>query len=375
MPSFTSSSNVYYRDIPDRAWHKFIAIAVVLMVVGIGFWEMLARSMYHVPGTYQGLGFMWADERRKLDGDSDVRVVLTGSSRMLWAADLDILEEKLGTRPIQLSLPGTGPALIVEDIIENTDFNGLILVGATPRLFNSLGKGFSGGLAFERYHSQSPSQWSGNKLHRFLSDYFGFLDDAFDLFSLIERYSNFEDRPDAEDLKSGLWKLGNFYDDYQADMWEPVETPGSFDNTQITNFWTPGLNRPAMSEEDTAERVQKTIEFFVPLIKKLQDRGGDIVFIRMPSDGRYLERDIESNHKEKMWQPMAEGFGATAINTHDYPHLSTDLEIPEWSHLSRKSQDDWSRDIVPLLDEQFKAYRGKSIFDVINPDKNAGDDQ
>jgi len=375
MPLSTSNSNVYYRDIPDKSWHSIIAIAMVLIVIGLGFWEALARSMYHVPGTYQGLGYIWADERRKLDGESDVRVVLAGSSRMLWAADLDILEDKLGTRPIQLSLPGTSPALIVQDIANNTEFNGLILVGATPRLFNSTGKGFTGGLAFDRYHNLSPSQWSGNKLHRFLSDYIGFLDDAFDLFSLLERYTSFPDRPGAEDLKTGLWKLGNFYDDYQTDMWEPVETPGSFDNIQITNFWTPGIERPPQTPEEMAESAQKTIEFYAPLIEKIRARGGDIVFIRMPSDGRYLDVDLETNHRELIWQPMTEGFDATAINSHDYPQLSSELDIPEWSHLSRASQDDWSRDIVPIVEQQYKAYRGQSLYDVINPAKSAGDDK
>ena len=373
MPSSTSSSSVYYREIPEQPWPKLVLIAVIILIVGIALWESLARKMYHVPGTYQGLGFMWAEQRRKLDEpDHDVRVILSGSSRLLWAADLDILEEGLGTRPIQLALPGTSPALIVENIVNNTDFDGLIIVGVTPFLFNRLNGGFMGRVSLDRYHNASPSQISGDKIHRFLSDYFGFLDDAFDLFSLIERYNTFEDRAGAEDLKSGLWKLGNMYDDIQTDMWEPIEQRGSFDNQQILNFWTPGLNRPAETPEKMAELAEKTLDFYAPLVTKLQGRGGDMVFIRMPSEGRYLEHDTKTNHRELLWNPVSKGLGATAFNTFDYPELSTELDIPEWSHLSRDSQDKWSRDVVSIMVEEYKAYTGNSLFDLINKENNNG---
>jgi hypothetical protein len=375
MPSSTSNSNVYYRDIPDRPWNKIVWFALVLLILGIASWEMLARKMHHTPGTYQGLGYMWTEERQKLDqANHDVRVVLAGSSRILWAADLDILEQGLGSRPIQMALPGTSPALIVEDIVNNTDYDGLIIVGATPFLFNRLDGGFMGGVVMDLYENMSPSKWSGDQLHRFLSDYFAFLDNAFDLFGLLERYTNFEDRPDAKDLKSGDWKLGNMYDDIQTDMWAPVEQEGSFDNQQILNFWNPGLDKEPKTAEEMAELAEKTLEFFAPLVAKLQARGGDMIFIRMPSRGRYLERDIETNHRQLLWEPMAKGFGATAFNTFDYPELSTELEIPEWSHLSRKSQDDWSRDVVPIMAEQYQAYRGVSLFDLIKGKAKTGDD-
>ena len=218
----------------------------------------------------------------------------------------------------------------------------------------------------------SPSQWTGHQIHRVLSDYFGFLDNAFDLFSLIQRYNQFEDREGAEDLKSGLWKLGNMYDDIQTDMWEPIEQVGSFDHQQILNFWTPGIDRPAQTEEEMEQSAQETIEFFKPLINKLRERGGDMIFIRMPSDGRYLEKDIKTNHRENMWNPMVAGFGAPAFNTFDYPELSTELDIPEWSHLSRDSQDRWSRDVIPIMIEEYQSYRGESLLDLIANNHNSG---
>ena len=70
------------------------------------------------------------------------------------AADLDILEQGLSTRPLQLAIAGTGPALFLQDIVENTDFDGLVLIGVTPFLFNRLDEGFFGEEAYEEAWSE-----------------------------------------------------------------------------------------------------------------------------------------------------------------------------------------------------------------------------
>ncbi len=368
MPSSTSSSKIEYRQIPEHLWGKIIITSLVLVFVMIIFWELLARSMHHQPGGYlSGMDAMWAQERRKLDKpDHNIRVVLTGSSRMLWAADLNILEKQLGSRPLQLSLPGTSPALFVKDIVENTDFDGIILVGYTPFLFNWLTEGFFGKDALQRYHSESPAQWLSTKLHDPLAKNFGFIDEAFSLFELIDHYSSLPQRENSKILNQQGWKLGDTFEDRQTDMWAPVEQIGSFDNEQILNFWLRGLD---LKKVKTAEQMQvmaeEAIAYFAPLVAQLQERGGDIVFIRMPSSGLYLERDILTNHKENLWLPIVNGLNVPAINTMDFPELSTELEIPEWSHLSRKSQDVWSSIIMSYIEKAYVEKRNKNINDVL----------
>ncbi len=94
-----------------------------------------------------------------------------------------------------------------------------------------------------------------------------------------------------------------------------------------------------------------SIEFFAPLVAKFQERGGNIIFILMPSSGLYEEFAEKSNYHEYTWKPMLEGFGAAGINTMAFPELSSNLDIPEWSHLSRESQDLWSARIISYIEE------------------------
>ncbi|QBY03735.1 hypothetical protein E2K93_04780 [Thalassotalea sp. HSM 43] len=368
MPLFTSNSKIVYRDIPEQPWGKIIITSLLLSLLLLVGWELLARKMHHQPGGYlSGMDAMWANERRKLDSpDHNIRVVLTGSSRLLWAADLNIMEQQLGTRPLQLALPGTSPALFVEDIVENTDFDGIILVGVTPFLFNWLTEGYFGKDAFQRYHSESPSQWLSTKLHDPLAKNFGFIDEAFSLFELVDHYVALPERKNSKVLNQQGWKLGDVYQDRQTDMWAPVEQEGSFDNQQILNFWLPGLNLNKLkTAEEMAQMTDEAVNFFRPLITKLRQRGGDMVFIRMPSRGLYLERDVKSNYRELSWQPMIEALNVPAINTMDFPELSSQLEIPEWSHLSRKSQDVWSEKIIAYIEEAYYQNRKADINDLL----------
>ena len=370
MPSSTSSSDVHYRVIPERNWALAWLVGNIFVLLAVMTWEPSARSLQHIPGDYEEdthVLAQWAEERRKLDEpDSDHRVVLLGSSRMLWGADLDILERELGTRPLQLAIAGTGPALMLEDIVENTDFDGLALIGVTPFLFNRLDAGMFGEGALQWYTDPSPSGISGHKIHSFLSLHFAFLDDGFKLFQLIDHYSDLPEREGAWDLNAGTWKLGRHFDDRQTDLWAPVEVEGSFDNEQILAFWMLGLERDPEPPERMHEMAQTSVEFFAPLIEKLRARGGDAVFIRMPSSKKYLDYDLVTNYRELTWDAMAEEIDAVWINAMDYPELSTDLEIPEWSHLSRKSQDDFSRRIVPMLEARYLEARARSIQEIID---------
>jgi hypothetical protein len=375
MPSSTSSSDpvdtsaVAYRQIPDRPWPRVLLFAGVITVVGLAAWEVLARSMHHLPGTYTDTGDGWAMERRKLDDpDHDVRVVLAGSSRLLWAADLDILEEELGTRPLQLALQGTSPRIIVEHLVNSTDFDGLILVGYTPILFNLPGGGDMGRVSLDAYEQNAPGKRVGYLIYRRLSDYLGFIDESFELFSLVDRYASpkLPVRDGAWDLDAVGFKLGDMYADRQTDLWEPVETPGSFEWQQIIRFWDEMVEEmEGMAPERLAELAEDANSFFAPLVEEMRSRGGDIVFIRMPSGGEFRRLELEGDFDTHLWGPHVEGLDALSIDTWDYPELSSDLEIPEWSHFSRRSQDDWSRAVVPTLVDRYREFRGRDLHEML----------
>jgi hypothetical protein len=62
---------------------------------------------------------------------------------------------------------------------------------------------------------------------------------------------------------------------------------------------------------------------------------------------------------------MITGFDAPALNSIDFPELSTELEISQWPHLTRKSQDDWSKRVYPYIHQNYFNSRSTDINTVL----------
>ena len=113
-------------------------IAVILSIVVLGYWEYYCRSQGFNPRLDDNKN-LWANQRAKVNKASEKDIVLIGSSRVLFDIQLNEWEKVSGVKPIQLAIVGSSPIPIFEDIVNNSDFKGTIIVGVTPGLF--FGKG------------------------------------------------------------------------------------------------------------------------------------------------------------------------------------------------------------------------------------------
>ncbi len=115
---------------------KTLIIAIILSVISIGAWEIYWRSRGFYP-TLNDNEALWAVQRSKVEKATSTDILLMGSSRVLYDIQLNEWEAQTGTRPIQLASVGSSPLPIFHDVVNNTKFNGTIVVGVTPGLFFS----------------------------------------------------------------------------------------------------------------------------------------------------------------------------------------------------------------------------------------------
>jgi hypothetical protein len=115
---------------------KSLLITIILSLAAIGVWEVYWRSKGYFPDLDDDK-FLWARTRAKVDKASSNDVVLIGSSRVLFDIQVPQWEKQTGIKPIQLANAGATPLPIFHDIVENSTFNGTIVVGVTPGLFFS----------------------------------------------------------------------------------------------------------------------------------------------------------------------------------------------------------------------------------------------
>ena len=72
--------------------------------------------------------------------------------------------------------------------------------------------------------------------------------------------------------------------------------------------------------------------------------------MRLPR-ARFYEREAQQVPRDQTWDRLLRETGAFGIHFEDYPEMR-DLDVPEWSHLSRESATRFTRDYVGVLRER-----------------------
>ena len=88
----------------------------------------------------------------------------------------------------------------------------------------------------------------------------------------------------------------------------------------------------------------------VDSVKKIQSRGGKVIFVRCPSTEDLRELETQRQPREKYWDRLLAETGAPGIHFEDHEELSN-FWCPEWSHLTRSDAVTFTRALYPLIRE------------------------
>ena len=348
------------REIPQQPWRGVFIGMLVLFVLLVGAWEWYWRAWGVPPGYYRNSNGEWAQQRRRIDAGEGGKTVLIGSSRILFDVQLPVWEQAAGERPIQLAMEGTSSVPVLEDLAADPLFTGHLVVGVAPSLFFS---GFAyRGDVIPYFHKQTPSQRSGNWLSkRLLEPYLAFDEPDFALATVIERQA-WPQRPDLPENTS-VRKLAVQEVDRNSHLWSKVETDPEY-YALVRNIWSEHLSAPPPPMMDTPEKAQKLIaeqiQRAVDAVAKLRARGVQVLFVRPPSTGPWLDLENKAFPRDKTWDVLLARTGAPGIHFEDYPEMQG-MNLPEWSHLSAADaqrytaalyriieRDFWKRDAAPV---------------------------
>ena len=319
------------RPVPAQPWNRIFITAVCLFALLLGAWEWYWRDFGATPGIRNSHG-LWAIQRRRIDNGEGDATVIVGSSRMLFDVQLDVWEQLDGKRPIQLAFEGTTPVPFVEDLAADPNFTGRLIVGVAPELF------FSG---FGKYHvgaikdarQESPSQRIGQWLSmRLIEPFVAFDDPDYALATVLKRLP-WPDRP-GKPSRLDVRKLSETEADRNTHMWGKVENDTDY-KALMQRVWRqdfePGPDDPPPAE--LAKLRDQQIERTAKAVATLRARGVQVLFVRAPSTGPYLQYDDKLFARATSWDVLLAKTGAPGIHFQDYPELQG-LEQPEWSHLS-----------------------------------------
>lgn len=360
MRSSTSSSDPYsYEDrpIPQNGWARAALLAGALALLLSAVWEAGARH-YGYDAWYVDTPGLWALERKRLDAAGNDAVAFIGSSRTLFDMDLAHWREATGRETIQLAVVGTSPRMFLEDIAENTGFAGLVVVGVTPPLFFTSRGGFQE-FVLDYYRDESPSEKISQRIAMQLETRLAFLErDNLPLPEILENFAWWPpSREGVYDPYWEVWKLEVVGPGRDTRLWERVAYDEAY-RDKATETWSRFLlERRDMPPPPTADEAIADVK---PLIEKIRARGGEVVFIRLPSNGPFREAESRGFPRAQYWDRLVAETGAVGIHFEDYPALQGYV-IPEWSHLRADEAARYTRTLIPILDSELRA-RGRAAI-------------
>lgn len=347
VPDFLPSdaAPTYERELPGinlgRAW----AVALLMFVVGFGAWEWKWRAFGAEPSIRNSDG-LWAIQRRQLSAAQGNRTVIIGSSRVLFDIQLSVWEQLTGERPFQLALEGTSPIFVLEDLADDTNYNGRLLIGVTPPLYFT-GRGRRE-LAVKNWNketlAQRAAQWLSMQLVEPLLSYYH---EDFALVTILERqnWPAWRGVPGQKDVR----RLNTMDKDRNARMWSKVENDQSYqaiakDIWTQTLFHRVGTIPPPVLQGLGEEQIKRT----VAAVEKLRARGVRMVFVRAPASGEFLEFENKAFPRATTWDLLLHRTGLPGIHFEEYPELQG-YELPEWSHMTGKEAKRFTGELWKIL--------------------------
>jgi hypothetical protein len=347
--SFTSSSE---RPIPALPWRGMLLATVVLTAAATVAWEVCARTLSYAPGL-NDTSDLWADHREAVKSDS---LVLIGDSRMLFDADLDVLEQGLGQRPVQLALVGSCAYPILQNLADDETFRGTIIASIIPGIWlapppappyqNSL-------RALKRYQERTPAHRLGHHLGMFLEERIAFLkQDDLTLAQLLKSIQ-LPNRTVYHAPPALPPYFATIERNRQTRMIDAAAQPGPLQD-RVKHGWIPLFSPPPMAPhtpkeviDGIAQAVEARFGQTAAAVKKIRARGGKVVFVRFPHSGPLKELEDMGTPREGIWTRLMQETGAPNIYYSDHPELIFDC--PEWSHLSAADATEFSKRLVPHL--------------------------
>ncbi|MCF8239203.1 MAG: hypothetical protein K9I85_13665 [Saprospiraceae bacterium] len=326
---------------------RTLVLAISLTGILLAGWEMHCRSLGFLP-TVEDDKHLWAEKRTLIRDNDPDQVLIIGASRAHFDFQLNEWEELTGIRPLMLAANGKSPGPVLQDIIENTAFNGTIVMNITPSLFfiaqhDSVGEWHRAKEWVDFYYSRTWAQRLNHCLSYAVQPYLAFLTDGEegdpDLKSLLATL------PPTGRTKPGtpFPRFSQVESDRNTIMLARMETDTAFQKT-IQNAWATFGSKSKRNDD----MIDISFPFYLDLIKQLKDRGGKMILTFNPSSGFYTEMEGRVYPRAQYFDAFVKQSGCPAYHFNDYPLLDQ-FSPPEWSHLCTPDARVYTREILTIM--------------------------
>jgi len=312
-----------------RVWLLSIAVTTVLVAGEDAFW----RGRGHRPFV-DDTADLWTYHRGTAAHNNSGTIVFLGTSRMRAAIDTTALRRNCRYSIVQLAVDGPkSPVGAMAHLIDQGKFRGVIVCEVLAPLMDQ-------------------SRWGDQRLYY---EYRPALVNHFNALSRLLIRSILASRNNRLGWRTILTRVIN-----GVDLPRPHHVESRFDRSVRFDFeLVPNLKsvrairteavRAEYAESDfpTVESLSDELKTLDEMVRRLQQHGGEVVFLRLPSTGERWKIEEHFHPRAKYWAQFREHCSGSWIHFSDLPTIR-DVTCPDESHLDQRGA---SRLTMALIDE------------------------
>ena len=325
-------------------------LALILVTLAVFSWEYYLRSK-GVTVSYDDEESLWADKRDMVYEPQDKATVIIGSSRNKYDMDMATWKKLTGDHLIQLSCVGSTPLLTLDNLANDKNFKGKLIVDVTEILFFSTAPQNADRpqKRIEWYKKRTPAQWFSFKVNHFLESQFVFLDkDYFSLNALIDGIKI--------PSRKGVFVFPDFPMEFervnferQCFMTDRFVGDTNLQN-QVKGVWA-FIRKISKEPPATGSKLDSILNVVKTDVDKIKARGGQVLFIRTPSSGPFLMGEKMGYPRAQYWEQILAVTRCPGIHFEDYPAIAH-FECPEFSHLKPTDAVIYTTNIVDIMQKE-----------------------
>lgn len=327
------------------SWRTWL-LALALAVGALTYAELASRRAGLTPSVADTKNY-WAAMREQTNRVKDGRpaIAIVGSSRAHQGIDVAVVERMLGRPAVQLALEATTSWAVMEDLCLDPQFRGTILFEAAE--FALLPDAWESGRDYVNFHRNNYENW------RF-----------FDQRQNAAAKSFLQNRSVALSSQISPWSLlwrkaygrGMPLPQMRADRQYIVWYSRSPDYVEKMRPVREAQAAALLSRAGPAALAAfrgSTLPRLLELRRTLEQRGGQLILIRMPTSKGVWSNENAAFPRTEYWDRLVAETGVTAVHFRDDPVLSS-FECPEGSHLDAADSAAFTERLAEILRPKLK---------------------
>lgn len=326
-------------------------LALFLVAISVFTWEYYLRKK-GFEATFNDDPALWTHQRDRVYQPADRSTVFIGSSRIKFDLDIPTWESITGDKAVQLACVGSTPVPVLENLANDPNFKGKLIVDVTEGLFFSTSPQNANRPVdnMKYFKERTPAQRASFYINTLLESNFVFLDKEWLSLNACLGNIPLNDRKGVYNFHGFPADFGRVKFNRQEYMTNKFITDTVLQN-KVKAIWA-GFIKMSKEPPASGAKLDSILNRVKNAVDKIRARGGQVLFVRTPSSGPYYHMgESKVFAREKYWDRILSTTNSTGIHFADYPAISNFI-CPEFSHLSQPDAIVFTKEFIRILNQE-----------------------